>query len=159
MGSDNRLTVEERLDIQELFAKYCWGLNTGNLEQVLSCFTGDGYLAHPPQGRRQGPDAIRALLEELWYGRPSWFIGKQHIATQFLINREENGARAKAYWTIIQKDVDSGRTYIGALGHWDNFCVVENGRWLFKSLEVTIWGAGTVPWVGDERAIFKPSVG
>ena len=34
-----KIPVEDRLEIQELFAYYAWGLNTGDAEQVLSCFT------------------------------------------------------------------------------------------------------------------------
>ena len=157
--SDAKLSAEERLDIQELFARYCWGLNTGNIDQVLSCFTEDGALVHPPQGRCQGEEAIRTLLDELWYGRPSWFIGRQHLATQFLFEKSAEGVQVKAYWTITQKDVDSGRTYIYALGHWDNLCVIERGAWRFRVLDVTIWGKDTVPWVGEDRAVFHPTIG
>ncbi|MCB1340526.1 MAG: nuclear transport factor 2 family protein [Pseudooceanicola sp.] len=154
-----RLSAEERLDIQELFARYCWGLNTGDAEQVLSCFTADGALIHPPQGRCAGEANIRALLDELWYGRPSWFVGRQHLASQFLYERAEGGARVRAYWTITQKCVDSGRTYIYALGHWNNLCAVENGEWKFRELDVMIWNRDTVPWKGEARAIFQPTVG
>jgi hypothetical protein len=84
--SETNLSAEERLDIQELFAHYCWGLNTG-------------------------------------------------------------------------KGVDSWRTNIYALGHWNNICVVEQGEWLFREIGVTIRSRDTVPWVGEDRAIFQPTVG
>jgi len=145
-----RLTAEERLDVQELFARYCWGLNTGDIEQVLSCFTPDGYLSHPPQGRCQGEAGIRALLDELWYSRTKPFIGRQHLANHFLFSREDEGVRVKAYWTIAQKEIETGRTLIYALCHWDNLCVRDGGRWLFRALEVTVWDKGTIPWVGGE---------
>ena len=154
-----KLTAEERLDIQELFARYCWGLNTGDPEKVLACFTEDGALVHPPQGRCQGEANIRKLLDELWYGRPSWFVGRQHLASNFMFEKTEEGANVTAYWTITQKDVDSGRTYIYALGHWNNICVQDGGEWKFREIGVTIWNRETVPWAGEARAIFQPTVG
>jgi len=157
--SDAKLTVEDRLDIQELFARYCWGLNTGDAERVLACFTEDGALVHPPQGRCQGADNIRKLLDELWYGRPSWFVGRQHLASNFIFEKIDDGAKVTAYWTITQKDVDSGRTYIYALGHWNNTCIFEKREWRFREVDVTIWSRETVPWVGEDRAIFRPSIG
>ena len=33
-----KIAVEDRLEIQELFAYYAWGLNTGDIDQVLSTF-------------------------------------------------------------------------------------------------------------------------
>ncbi len=55
--------------------------------------------------------------------------------------------------------MDSGRTYIYALGHWNNLCVVRDGEWKFHELDVTIWSRDTVPWVGEARAVFQPTIG
>ena len=46
----NKLPVEDRLDIQELFARYAWSLDLGDAEGVLSCFTDDGLFDHLWQG-------------------------------------------------------------------------------------------------------------
>jgi hypothetical protein len=34
-----KIPVEDRLEIMELFAYYAWGLNTGDAEEVLACFS------------------------------------------------------------------------------------------------------------------------
>ena len=52
----HKLSVEDRLDIQELFAKYCWGLNTGDHQAVVNCFASDGCLVHFPQGKFSSED-------------------------------------------------------------------------------------------------------
>jgi hypothetical protein len=54
--------VEDRLEIQELFAYYAWGLNTGDEAQVLSCFTQDASFEHQPQGIFHGHEQIKILL-------------------------------------------------------------------------------------------------
>jgi hypothetical protein len=33
-----KLSVEDRLDIQELFAKYSWGIDLADPELVVACF-------------------------------------------------------------------------------------------------------------------------
>jgi hypothetical protein len=153
----DKLSAEERLDIIELFARYCWGLNTGDIEAVLDCFTEDGYLEHPPHGRCEGADNIRALLDDLWYSRPGWFAGRQHLANHFLITKEGEGrARVKAFFSILQYNTDYETHFVFGLGNWDNVCVSVDGRWLFESLTVYPWNQRRVPWVGDEKAINLP---
>ena len=55
-----KFSVEDRLDIMELFAKYAWGINTGDIEAVLGCFADDGYLDHLWQGKLEGRDKSAA---------------------------------------------------------------------------------------------------
>ena len=156
MAAD-KLSAEERLDIIELFARYCWGLNTGDADAVLDCFTPDGYLEHPPHGRCEGPENIRALLEDLWYSRPGWYAGRQHLANHFLIDRlADDRARVRAFFSILQYNTDYESHFVFGLGNWDNVCVKLEGRWLYESLTVQPWNHRRVPWVGDERAINLP---
>jgi hypothetical protein len=150
-----KLSVEDRLDIEELFARYCWALNTGDIDGVLACFTADGFLEHPPQGRFNGHAAIRAIVEELWYARPGWFVGRQHLANHFLMQRAGEGVRVKAYWTIAQRDMESMQMYLFSLGHWNNLCIRQNDVWLFKELVVEIWKPENNPWIGDDRARYR----
>ena len=63
-----KIPVEDRLEIQELFAYYAWGLNTGDAGQVLACFTPDATFEHQPQGIFRGPDYRRNFV----FGLASW---------------------------------------------------------------------------------------
>jgi len=151
--SNAKLSVEDRLDIQELFARYAWGINTGDIESLLECFAEDGTLDHLWQGKMQGHAAIRKAFEELWYDRPSWWAGRQHWANHFLITREGEGARVRAYYSILQFNVDYRTNFVFGIGSWDNYCVKRNGRWVFQSLCVKAWrDKDSVEWVGDPRA-------
>ena len=80
-----KIPVEDRLEIQELFAYYAWGLNTGDADEVVACFTDDCEFEHLPQGIFRGHDQLRVLLNHLWYDKPGWFIGRQHLATHFVM--------------------------------------------------------------------------
>ena len=139
-----KLSAEDRLDIQELFGRYTWALDTGDAEGVLACFTEDGVIEHPPQGLCSGREGILALLDELWHARGNWFRGRQHFAGNFVITPDAEGARARAFWAILQHNLDYHNTFVFALGNWDNTCVKQGDEWLFKALRVT-------PWVSDER--------
>lgn len=148
-----KLSAEDRLDIIELFAKYAWAINSGDAEGVLQCFTEDASLDHLWQGKMHGHAEIRRAFEELWYDRPSWWIGRQHLANHFLITREGDGARVKAFYSILQFNVEYRTNFVFGIGTWDNYCVKRNGTWLFQSLKVNAWmDRNTVLWVGDPRA-------
>jgi hypothetical protein len=148
-----KLPVEDRLDIQELFARYAWALDLGDADGVVSCFTEDGCLDHLWQGRLEGREGIRAALPELWYQRPSWWIGRQHLANHFLIEPEGEGARARAFFSILQFQVYYRTNFVFGVGTWDNYCVKRQGIWLFKEVQVKAWrDAKEIPWAGEMGA-------
>ncbi|MBO0682158.1 MAG: nuclear transport factor 2 family protein [Candidatus Dormibacteraeota bacterium] len=149
----SKLSVEDRLDIQELLARYAWALNSGDADGVVACFTEDGYLEHQPEGRFVGHDRIREILDILWYSKPGWFIGRQHLANHVLITKEgENRARLKAYFSILQHNLDYRTNFVFGLGNWNNVCVKQDGAWLFESLTVEKWLGDDVPWSPENRA-------
>jgi hypothetical protein len=153
--TSNKLSAEDRLDIQELFARYAWAIDFGDADAVCDVFTKDGVLNHLWQGELRGHDAIRAALNELWYDRPSWWIGRQHLANHFLIERDgENGARVRAFFSILQHNVYYRTNFVFGIGTWDNRCVKEaDGVWRFTYVGVNAWReVSDIPWHGDERA-------
>ncbi len=148
-----KLSAEDRLDIMEFFAKYAWAIDSGDAEGVLKCFAEDALFDHLWQGKMVGHEKIRRAFEELWYDRPSWWIGRQHLANHFVIEREGEGARVKAFFSILQYNVEYRTNFVFGIGTWDNFCVKRGGRWVFQSLKVNTWmDPNTVLWVGDDRA-------
>jgi hypothetical protein len=148
-----KIPVEDRLEIQELFAIYAWGLNTGDLDQVLSTFAEDGSMEHLPQGVFQGRDQLKVLFEHLWYDKPGWFIGRQHLANHFIMTPlSEQEMHVKAYYSILQYNLDYRTNFVFGLGNWDNVLTKASGEWLFKSVRIDKWMGDEVPWVGDDRA-------
>jgi len=147
---DGKLTAEERLDIQELFANYCWALNTGDAEGYIAQFAKGGWVDHKPQGRCEGREAMLELLNQIWYGLPYHYLGRQHQCHNFVIKRDGNGARARVCWTINRLDQTMNRFELYMQGHWDALCVMEEGRWKFRELTVVHWYRETAPWVGKE---------
>ena len=152
MAKTSKPTVEERLDIQELFAKYCWTLNTGDEQGYLDLFAPDGWVDHKPQGKCQGPEAMRKLLQQIWYGMPFSYLGRQHLPNNFIMVREEGGVRVKAYWTINRLEQHMNNFHLFILGDWNALCVKDaDDEWKFAELTATHWYRETAPWVGDPK--------
>jgi hypothetical protein len=140
--SNTKMSVEDRLDILELFARYAWAIDGGDIEGVLDCFAEDGSMDHLWQGKLTGHAQIRRAFEELWYDRPSWWIGRQHLANHFLITREGEGARVKAFFSILQYNVEYRTNFVFGIGTWE-----------FQEEKINAWmDRNTVLWEGEDRA-------
>ena len=157
-----KLTAEDRLDIQELFARYSWGIDLADPEKVVSCFADDAWFDHLWQGRVQGHAAILKNLEELWYDRQAWWYGRQHLFNHQLMeavvtDEGEEGARVQSFYQILQFNVDYGTNFVFGIGTRDDVCVKRGGKWLFKTLYVNAWvSRDTVPWKGEVRIKGRP---
>lgn len=157
-----QLSVEDRLDIQDLFARYSWAIDLADPDAAVACFAEDAYFDHLWQGRVQGHAAILKNLHELWYDRQSWWYGRQHLFNHFLMTPEtspegEPGARVKSFYQIMQFNVDYGTNFLFGIGTRNDLCVKKNGAWLFKHLQVNAWTSrDQVPWKGEIRLAARP---
>ena len=161
-ATPGKLSAEDRLDIQELFAKYSWAIDLADAELAVACFAEDAWFDHLWQGRVQGHAAIVKNLEALWYERQSWWFGRQHLFNHFLMTPEETpdgepGARVKSFYQIIQFNVDYNTNFVFGIGTRNDLLVKRNGVWLFKHLQVNGWTSrDQVPWKGEITMKARP---
>lgn len=153
-----KVSLEDRVEIDELMARYCWTLDVGDFEGYADCFAEDGWLEHWPQGQCVGRDGLKRATDSLWYDKPNHYLGRQHRFSAVLMSPEgENGVRIKAFWSILQHDVETFENRVFGMGTWDTLAVKGgDGEWRFKSVQVDLWINGQVPWVGEERAWKNP---
>ena len=153
-----RVPLEDRVEIEERMARYCWSLDLGDFEGYADCFTADGWLEHWPQGKCVGREGLKRATDSLWYAKPDAYLGRQHRIANVIMTPEGNdGVRIKAHWAILQHDVNSFENRVMGLGAWDTLAVKSSdGEWRFKSVEVDIWVKGRVPWLGETRAWSNP---
>lgn len=150
-----KLSAEDRLDIQDCFARYAWGIDLADSELALSAFADDAWFDHLWQGRVQGHAAILKNLEELWYNRQHWWYGRQHVFNTFLMQpitteEGEEGARVRSWFQIMQFNVEYRTNFVFGIGTRDDVLVKRNGTWLFKSLHINAWTSReSVPWQGE----------
>lgn len=156
MSSKAKVSIEDRLELQDLIARYAWALDTGDVDGYVECFFEDGWIEHHPPGLCKGREAIRKLTEFLWYENPANYLGRQHRMSQVLMSPEAGGVRVRAFWSILQHDVFTDQNFVFGLGRWNALAARDrDGEWRLKTLEVEIWRGREVPWVGDQRAWTK----
>jgi ketosteroid isomerase-like protein len=148
-----KLPVEDRLDIMDLFARYYWALDLGDAGTAADCYAEDAEFDHLWQGERRGREAIVQAFEELFYERPSWWYGRQHALSNILISKEGDGARVKAFFQILQHNVYYRTNFVFRIGTVDVRCVKRDGEWKFASFAINAWREPEdVPWQGERRA-------
>ncbi len=149
-----KVPLADRVEIEELMARYAWALDTGDFEGYAACFAEDGWLEHWPQGRCHGREGLRRATESLWYGKPNHYLGRQHRMSQVLMSPEgENGVRIRCFWSILQHDVVTFENRVFGMGTWDTLAMKgQDGEWRLQTVFVDLWIQGRVPWVGEARA-------
>ncbi|MGX7896215.1 nuclear transport factor 2 family protein [Tsuneonella sp. HG222] len=153
----HKVSLEDRREIDDLMARCCWALDTGDFEGYAATFASDGWLRHWPQGQCVGRDGLKRATDSLWYDRPDHYLGRQHRFSAVLMQHEDADIRIKAFWSILQHDVKTFENRVFGMGTWDTLAARgEDGEWRFASVDVDLWINGQVPWVGEDRAWSVP---
>jgi ketosteroid isomerase-like protein len=148
-----KLSVEDRLDIMDLIARYYWALDLGDAEGAAACYAEDGYLDHLWQGKLVGREAIARAFNELYYDRPSWWFARQHRLNNVIVDKAGDGAHVKAMFSILQHNVYYRTNFVFGLGTVDIELGRHDGEWRFEAFKVNAWiTPEDVPWQGDRRA-------
>lgn len=156
-GVPEMMPAQDRVEIEELFAKYAWGIDLADEELALSTFAKDGEFDHLWQGKVKGHDAIRENLRKLWYDRQHWWYGRQHIMNNFIMEPREEGARVRCFFQIMQWQADFRTNFVFGIGTRDDRLIKEDGRWKFRKLHVNAWTApDQVPWKGERTLTKRP---
>lgn len=124
------LSIEDRQAISDVFARYMWAIDSGDVEGLVSCFTEDGALESPAVGRYAGRDGLRAFASRFARFRAN---GSQlrHVISNLLVEGRGDRAFAKCYLvTFLTKD---GQSRLLGPGHYECRLRREAGIWRFES--------------------------
>jgi len=135
-------SVEERLDINDLFVRYVCALDEGDVDTVVACFAEDGTLASPVAGEHTGRPAIRAFAERFARYRAS---GAQlrHVVSNLRIDVDGDRAHAQCYLVVfLTRD---GESRVIPPGRYDCRLTKIGGQWLFAHRVVAHDAAYTLP--------------
>jgi hypothetical protein len=147
-----QLSALDRLEIQELYSRYAWGIDLADLDMALSVFTQDASFDHLWQGKVQGHAAITANLKSLWYDRQHWWIGRQHLMNHFIMEPRAQAGEAdvRCFFQIIQHSVEYRKNFVFGIGTRIDHVTHKEGRWKFQSLTVNAWTQlEDIPWQGE----------
>ena len=131
--------LADKIEIHELLARYAWSFDTGDLEGFLSCFADDAVFCEDvfeEVDRWVGRDAIRSMAEH-FFSHPA-FPGRQHHASQILVEGGAGECRVRAFCIVVQPLPDQPCAVVFA-GHYDDVVAKIDGRWVFKQRLVRHW--------------------
>jgi hypothetical protein len=122
--------LEDRIGIEDLFSRYMWAIDGGDVEGLVACFTETGALESPAVGRYAGRDAVRSFAQRFSRFRAN---GSQmrHVVSNLLVEQDGEGtARARCYLVVFLTRDGSSRL----LGPGQYDCELRKvaGRWLFE---------------------------
>jgi len=133
------LTVADQLAIRDVIARYAWALDTGDVEEFVSCFCGDGALvwdAFEQPMRWDGADALRHFAT-YFRDLPS-SAGRQHHVTNVLLEPCEGGARSRSYAAVALRQGD-GPHLLNVMGYYEDRFRLEQGRWGLAERIIRDW--------------------
>ena len=129
------LSIEDRLAIQDLYARYCASMDTGDIKGWANSWTEDGVF-----DSFQYHDG-RAKIEEYGWGfmkrvpEMKWTNG-QHWNNNLIVEADGAGAKALCYLVVIGKMRDTGEIKPVIQGWYRDELARENGDWKFRARRV-----------------------
>jgi len=123
------LTVEDRLEITELVARYNHAVDSGDGKAFADTFTDDGAL--DAAGRViEGRAALASFAERL----PKSVRAPRHIASNLLVDGDSDACTATlaAYVQMYALDGEPPRQQVVASGLYDDRLTKVDGRWRFE---------------------------
>ena len=133
------LTSDDRLDIQELLARYAWALDTGDEPAFVSCFTREGELAwevFDEPGIWRGHAALQRFIA-YFRSRPE-SAGRQHHVSNVVIEATTAGVQAKAYVLVALRE-GAGPHRLNVMGHYEDLLQQEDGHWRIARRCIRDW--------------------
>lgn len=147
MTDSGAMTADDRLAIMDLFARYAWACDTGDVETFLTLFVPDAVYGLS-DGRYKGPGEIRSAFEK-FTGRPE-YPGRQHHVSEIVMRGNAIRCEATSYASATQQKPDGTVAFVFA-GSYTDVCVKVGSQWLFQERIFKRWG-------GDVLARFKRGV-
>ena len=136
-----RLSVKDRIAINDLLMAYVYANDTSDIEAMVKLFTKDAVLENVGTGERfETRDGIRRFASERT-GRG----GRQHLYQTVQIKPKGKGCMVRSYWMVVRSVVATNGKTILAMGYYDDHCVKVGGKWLIKHKYNAPWNDQAPP--------------
>jgi ketosteroid isomerase-like protein len=130
-------TVESRLQrledveaIKVLKADYCFSVDQGDTDRLISLFRHDAVWHAPGIGRYEGKDAI----EKFFHSLPDMMRFWLHMVMNPLIT--VNGAEAQGRWYLLEPNTLKNGTPVWGAARYEERYRRQQGEWLFQEIEL-----------------------
>jgi hypothetical protein len=128
--------LTDRIEIQELTARYNRGADDGDAAAVAGVFTADGAMTMSCAGQQRafhGADELRAMIGD----RPAGIT--VHATTDSIVEIDGDEARQQCTLLLIRRLHDEGKASFRT-GRYDDRLVRTDAGWRFVERSVTIDG-------------------
>lgn len=128
-----KLTVEDRVEIQELIAQYCHYEDSGDAEGYAGLYTTDGRFVGGGGKLAVGHAALVEFATRRWADKPQvhdWI----HWTANIVITPTTDGAEVRSFQMVI--DCAGGSYRVHKLSGKHDIVRKENGRWRFYERKV-----------------------
>jgi uncharacterized protein (TIGR02246 family) len=134
------MSLEDRLDVMDLVARYAECVDAGDVEGYAALFTSDGVVEYSG-GSVQGREEIKAWVDRLAKeGRIGAESGVKHVLGLPVIRGDGERATARTY-VVIPRIMPTGVISTRFIGTYKDDVVKQAGRWLLArrviALELT----------------------
>jgi len=123
-------SVAEWFDINNLFIRYATSLDRGDVEAVVSCFTGEASLVSPVLGEFSGHAGIRDFASRTARLKHDEGVQFRHVVSNLVVDVEGDTAGAICY--LLDFRTRDGKTELLSPGEYECILRKINGRWLFE---------------------------
>lgn len=135
------LTAADKVEIQELVARYNRAIDSGDVEGWVDTFLPDGVFEGLVVPTFRGHDELRAFATAFWT-EPEYaeWRGAQHWATNMIIDGEGDRATLFAYHIMFTPDGPGANPAL--LAAYDDELRKVDGRWKFARRRVIEFPGG-----------------
>ena len=154
-----RLPTEDRHEIEDLFARYSWALDTGDPDELALTFAPEGKAIEEvfeDADVWQGRAGIRALGRH-FMGSPN-FPGRQHHATMPVYTPDGPDRCGVKSFVFVTECHGEPPMVLRFAGYYIDQVVRIDGEWLFESRIIRLWDGeilknfpGKGEWVPRKR--------
>jgi hypothetical protein len=128
------LTLEDRVAIDGLYARYCHTFDVGDGDGFAALFTPDGSFEHAGNVTFTGTDDLAAFVRDRWDAKP----GMRHFTANVVVEPEGDGARGYAYVFVFRLG-DGPPLRLRNTGEYRDAFVKTGGGWRFAKRTFTSW--------------------
>lgn len=150
MTEPESLSVQDRLELQELVARYNFYIDTFQIEPLMDLWVADDPFFDETKldtGCHAGLDAIRRFFVDVF----DKMDGLSHITGNFIIEAVTDDGAIGVCTVFMEGDVRGGGT-VRATGYYDDVYERTDAGWRFRSRTVT---PNTKPQVGAMLAAIE----
>jgi len=133
------LTVRDRLEINDLLARYAWALDTADIEALVACFTPDAVVIEEvfeDPDRWEGHEGVRRLGAH--YQSAPGFPGRQHHVSQILVSGDRSGCTVRSF-AFVTECQGEPPYLLRFAGYYEDQVVRKAGQWRFRERIIRLW--------------------